>query len=126
MWAKAHAEVGISPRTSHESIVSVFCPHERTVRESSILRRYRILSNPSLFLGHSTSLIQASFSALPTLCRVLFNKRFCRKFCWLLLDSRVVDLSTAYHPTLVILSSLKPLFFNRLKNELRFLANGGA
>src|SRR5262252_6071342 len=60
----------------HESIVSVFCPHERTVRESSILRRCRILSNPSLFLGHSTPLIQASFSALPTLCRVLFNKRF--------------------------------------------------
>jgi hypothetical protein len=45
---------------------------------------------------------------------------------WLLLDSRVVDLSTAYHPTLVILSSLKPLFFNRLKDELRFLDNGGA
>jgi hypothetical protein len=44
----------------------------------------------------------------------------------LLLDSRVVDLSTAYHPTLVILSSLKPLFFNRLKDELRFLDNGGA
>jgi len=30
----------------------------------------------------------------------------------LLLDSRVVDLPMAYHPTLVILSSLKPLFFN--------------
>jgi len=44
----------------------------------------------------------------------------------LLLDSRVVDWSTAYHPTLVILSSLKPLFFNRLKDELRFLDNGGA
>jgi hypothetical protein len=44
----------------------------------------------------------------------------------LLLDSRVVDLSTAYHLTLVILSSLKPLFFNRLKDELRFLDNGGA
>jgi len=44
----------------------------------------------------------------------------------LLLDSRVVDVSTAYHPTLVILSSLKPLFFNRFKNELRFLDNGGA
>src|SRR5262249_20793549 len=48
-WASAHAR-------PHESIVSVFCPHERTVRESSILRRCRILSNPSLFLGHSTPL----------------------------------------------------------------------
>ena len=44
----------------------------------------------------------------------------------LLLDSRVVDLSMAYNPTLVILSSLKPLFFNSLKNELRFLDNVGA
>ena len=65
-WAFPHAR-------PHESIVSVFCPHERTVRESSILRRCRILSNPSLFLGYSTPLIQASFSALPALCRVLFN-----------------------------------------------------
>ena len=59
---------------------------------------------------------------LPTTCR----EGLCRKFWWLLLDSRVVDVSTAYHPTLVILSSLKPLFFNRLKDELRFLDNGGA
>jgi hypothetical protein len=44
----------------------------------------------------------------------------------LLLDSRVVDVSMAYPPTLVILSSLKPLFFNGLKNELRFLDNAGA
>jgi hypothetical protein len=44
----------------------------------------------------------------------------------LLLDSRVVDLSMAYNPTLAILSSLKPLFFNSLKNELRFLDNVGA
>jgi len=43
-----------------------------------------------------------------------------------LLDSRVVDVSMAYSPTLVILSSLKPLFFNGLKNELRFLDNAGA
>ena len=65
-WAFPHAR-------PHESIVSVFCPHERTVRESSILRRCRTLSNPSLFLGHSIPRIQASFSALPALCRVLFN-----------------------------------------------------
>ena len=45
---------------------------------------------------------------------------------WLLLDSRVVDLPMAYNPTFVILSSLKPLFFNSLKNELRFLDNAGA
>ena len=37
----------------------------------------------------------------------------------LLLDSRVVDLPMAHNPTFVILSSLKPLFFNSLKNELR-------
>ena len=49
-----------------------------------------------------------------------------RHSSWLLLDSRVVDLSMAYNPTLVILSSLKPLFFNRLKNELRFSDNTGA
>jgi hypothetical protein len=44
----------------------------------------------------------------------------------LLLDSRVVDLPMAYNPTLVILSSLKPLFFNRLQNELCFSDNTGA
>ena len=45
---------------------------------------------------------------------------------WLLLDSRVVDEPMAYNPTFVILSSLKPLFFNSLKNELRFSDNAGA
>ena len=44
----------------------------------------------------------------------------------LLLDSRVVDLPMAYNPTFVILSSLKPLFFNSLKNELYFSDNAGA
>jgi hypothetical protein len=44
----------------------------------------------------------------------------------LLLDSRVVDELMAYNPTFVILSSLKPLFFNSLKNELRFSDNAGA
>jgi hypothetical protein len=29
-------------------------------------------------------------------------------WAWLLLDSRVVDVSMAYHPTLVLLFSLKP------------------
>jgi hypothetical protein len=43
-----------------------------------------------------------------------------------LLDSRVVDLPMAYHPTFVMLSSLKPLLFKSLKNELRFLDNVGA
>jgi hypothetical protein len=45
---------------------------------------------------------------------------------WLLLDSRVVDLPMAYNPTFVILSSLKPLFFNSLKNEFRFSDNAEA
>jgi hypothetical protein len=44
----------------------------------------------------------------------------------LLLDSRVVDVSRAYTPTLVMLSSLKPLFFNSLSNELHFSDNAGA
>jgi len=44
----------------------------------------------------------------------------------LLLDSRVVDLSIAYNPTLVILSPFKPLFFNSLRNDLRSLDNVGA
>src|SRR4030095_1353476 len=39
----------------------------------------------------------------------------------LLLDSRGVDVSTAYHPTLVLLYSLKPFFFHRLQNAWRFL-----
>jgi len=44
----------------------------------------------------------------------------------LLLDSRVVDLPMAHNPTFVVFSSLKPLFFNSLKNELRFSHNVGA
>jgi len=44
----------------------------------------------------------------------------------LLLDSRVVDVPMAYNPTFVMLSSLKPLFFHSLKNELRFSDNAGA
>jgi hypothetical protein len=44
----------------------------------------------------------------------------------LLLDSRVVGLPMAYTQTFVILSSLKPLFFNSLKNELRVSDNAGA
>jgi hypothetical protein len=45
---------------------------------------------------------------------------------WLLLDSRVVDVPRVYNRTFVILSSLKPLFFNSLKNALRFSDNAGA
>jgi hypothetical protein len=44
----------------------------------------------------------------------------------LLLDSRGVDLLMAYNPTFVRLSFLKPLFFNSLKNALRFSDNAGA
>jgi hypothetical protein len=34
---------------------------------------------------------------------------------WLLLDSRVVDVLMASNPTFAMLSSVKPLFFHRLK-----------
>ena len=44
----------------------------------------------------------------------------------LLLDSRVVEVPTASNATFVMLPSLKSLFFNSLKNELRFLDNVGA
>jgi hypothetical protein len=37
-----------------------------------------------------------------------------------------VDLPMAHNLTFVILSSLKPLFFNNLKNEFRFSDNVGA
>ena len=43
-----------------------------------------------------------------------------------MLDSRVVDVPMAYNPTFVMLSSLKPLLFNNLKNELPFSDNAGA
>ena len=45
---------------------------------------------------------------------------------WLLLDSRVVDVPMTYNPTFVILSSLKPLFFNSLTNKLCCSVNVGA
>jgi hypothetical protein len=51
--------------------------------------------------------------------KVLFPSR-------LLLDSRVVEVPMASNPTFVMLSSLKPLFFNSLKNEWCFLDNEGA
>ena len=44
----------------------------------------------------------------------------------LLLDSRVVDVPRVYHWTFVILSSLKPLFFNSLKKAFHFSDNAGA
>ena len=52
-------------------------------------------------------------------CADLLSKR-------LLLDSRVVDVPMSYNPTLVTLSSLKPFFFNGLKDELQFSAHVGA
>ena len=42
------------------------------------------------------------------------------------MDSRVVDVPMAYNATFVMLSSLKPLFFNSLKYALRFSDNAGA
>jgi transposase-like protein len=44
----------------------------------------------------------------------------------LLLDSRVADLLRLSNPILVILSSLKSLFFNGLKKALHFSDNVGA
>jgi hypothetical protein len=44
----------------------------------------------------------------------------------LLLDSRVVDVPMASNPTLVMLSSVKPFFFNSFKDELCFLDTAGA
>jgi hypothetical protein len=44
----------------------------------------------------------------------------------LLLDSRGVDLPMAYDPICVMLSSLKPLLFNSLKNEYCFSDKAGA
>jgi hypothetical protein len=49
-----------------------------------------------------------------------------RHSSWLLLDSRVVDLSMASNPTFVFLCSLEPLFFNGPENALRFSDNTGA
>ena len=45
---------------------------------------------------------------------------------WLWLDSRGMEVPMAYTPAFVMLSSLKPLFVNSLKNELRFSDNVGA
>jgi hypothetical protein len=45
---------------------------------------------------------------------------------WLLLDSRVVEFSRPFAPTFATLSSLNLLFFNGLRNTLRFSATGGA
>jgi hypothetical protein len=47
------------------------------------------------------------------------------KKLWLLLDSRVVVLPRAYNPNFVMLSSLKPFFFNSLKNALCFSDKAG-
>jgi hypothetical protein len=41
----------------------------------------------------------------------------------LLLDSRGVDLRMSYTPIFITISSLKPLFFNGLENEQRFLGH---
>ena len=50
-----------------------------------------------------------------------FDQRIARK-CkryWLLLDSRVVDVTRSYNPIFITISSLKPFLFNDLINELR-------
>ena len=50
----------------------------------------------------------------------------CRKYEWLLLDFRVMELARPYPQTFVMLSSWKPLFFNSLKHEFRFSDHIGA
>jgi len=45
---------------------------------------------------------------------------------WLLLDARGVEVPMASNLTFVLLSSLKPLFFTSLTNELCFSVNAGA
>jgi len=68
---------------------------------------------------HLWSLVQAQdplpSALLPTSapCYIPLLSIMCR----LLLDSRVVDLTMSYNPIFVTISSLKPLFFNGLKNE---------
>ena len=52
-----------------------------------------------------------------------FDQRIARK-CkryWLLLDSRVVDVTRSYNPIFITISSLKPFLFNDLINEWRFV-----
>ena len=44
----------------------------------------------------------------------------------LLLDYRVVGMPRASNPNFVLISSLKPLFFNGLKKALCFWDNAGA
>ena len=40
---------------------------------------------------------------------------------WLLLDSRVVDVTRSYNPIFITISSLKPFLFKDLINEWRFV-----
>ncbi len=40
---------------------------------------------------------------------------------WLLLDSRVVDVTRSCNPIFITISSLKPFLFNDLLNEWRFV-----
>ena len=56
----------------------------------------------------------------------LYVEEACAVVNRLLLDARVVDVPMAYNPTFVMLSSLKPLFFHGLKNDLCCSDNAGA
>ena len=40
---------------------------------------------------------------------------------WLLLDSRVVDVTRSYNPIFITIASFKPFLFNDLINEWRFV-----
>jgi hypothetical protein len=69
----------------------------------------KLYANQQHHLQHLMSHLWQSLSCLDWLY-LGFRRR-------LLLDSRGVDVPMASNPTLVMLSSLKSLFFNSLKNE---------
>ena len=69
-------------------------------------------------LGHSAFWTDPGIAAAPWTGGRLLRR------C--LLDARVVELPKVYPQTFVMLSSLKPLFFNSLKHEFRFSDHVGA
>ena len=114
------------------------CGHDRhtqSLRMSDWLRAVRDV-RPTRLAGWAAARARGSTGAHPTLTPQRRDRRLeaarvaavgaAMIPARLLLDSRVVDVPMAYNPTFVMLSSLKPLFFNSLKNELPFSDNAGA
>jgi hypothetical protein len=56
----------------------------------------------------------------------LYVEEACAVVNRLLVDARVVEVPRAYTPTFVMLSSVKPFFFHRLKNDVCCSDNAGA